>query len=118
MARLLDFDAVERTGWCRLRRGDRLELPVRGCVFVLGVVVWSAEDREIFDLAAGQLRNVEGVAIFDLDDVPSAEDLQAFLPGVPLPVHTPVAAEYRNGELVRYATGSDVRTLIGARASL
>jgi hypothetical protein len=112
VANMVLEQGVSRAGWRRLRPGDRLEVPSHGRVIVLGVVVWNAEDREVLNMAAEQLFALEGVIVFDLDDVHSPGDLEAFMPFVTMPLRTPVAAEYREGVLLRHSSGPDVRMLI------
>jgi hypothetical protein len=109
-------EGVEKAGWRRLRRGDKLELPADGSVVVLGVVVWNSHDREILNIAAEHLRDPNVVFIFDLDEVHSAEQLHALMPLVDMPLRTPVAAAYKNCRLIRDASGSDVRDFIGTVA--
>jgi hypothetical protein len=108
---------VRTMGWRRLRRGDRLELPSDGNVIVVGVAIWNADDREVLNIVAKQMPDSGRVVVFDLDDVRSVEELHAFMPSAAMPLHTPVAAEYRRGRLVRDASGSDVRILIAMAAN-
>lgn len=111
------FEAgIRKAGWRRLRPGDNLELPPDGHVVVLGVVVWNADDRDVLNIAGEQLSDPSRVVVFDLDEVHSADDLHAFMPFVAMPLRTPVAAEYRDGKLVRHASGSDVPNVIAAAA--
>lgn len=112
------FEAgIAKAGWRRLRPGDNLELRPDGHVIVLGVVVWNADDRDVLNIAAEQMSDPSGVAVFDLDQVHSAEELHAFMPFVAMPVRTPVAAEYKDAKLVRHASGPDVFGLIAAAAN-
>jgi hypothetical protein len=84
---------VERAGWTLLRLGDHL--PSHGRATVIGVVLWNNLDRDILKVVAPTLGSDKSIFVFDLDDVDSAAQFQAFMPDVPLPTTTPVVANTR-----------------------
>jgi hypothetical protein len=100
-------------GWHRLTKGD-VFTPLQGRrSLVVGSVLWSRDDLDILaSLAAAPLREDTDVYIFILDDVQSEDDLSRFMPGVPLPTKTPVAAKYKGSELQRFADGTAVTALL------
>lgn len=80
---------------------------------VVGSVVWSRDDLDILaKLASKDARDDTDIHIFNLDEVQSENDLKRFMPGVPLPTKTPVAAEYVGTALQRFADGPAVATLL------
>ena len=103
LAKRFDEDVVA-AGWRRLRKGDTFMPP--GHALVVGAVTWSTGDLPVLaDLAIRSLSLNLDVYVFNLDDVHSAEDLEKFMPGVPLPTTTPVIAEYHGSGLLRSAQG-------------
>jgi hypothetical protein len=103
------FEAdIRRVGWNRLT--SQQHLPNGVDALVLGVVTWSRKDMELLAGLASLPQPSAPIFIFDLDDVRSLEDLDRYIPGVPLPVETPVFAQYRSGRLVRSGSGAQVET--------
>ncbi|HEX9983221.1 MAG TPA: hypothetical protein VGF69_08155 [Thermoanaerobaculia bacterium] len=107
---LFELD-VKRVGWRRLRPGDSLDPWKTPRVFVIGVALWNQLDRTILKEAAERWRQAD-VAVFNLDDVHSAAQFAAFVPGVPMPTETPVVAEYDAGQLRGFATAAAALALI------
>jgi hypothetical protein len=104
---------VSAAGWHRLRTGD-VFVPMQGRrSVVVGSAVWSHDDLDILaKLASKDARSDTDIHIFNLDDVQSEDDLERFMPGVPLPTKTPVVAEYVGTALQRFADGPAVATLL------
>jgi hypothetical protein len=71
-------------------------------------VLWNERDVELLARMAEKGTALGSVFVFDLDEVQSAADLNAVMPGVGLPMDTPVFAEYRGGTLVHFTAGSQV----------
>ena len=108
------FDAdVRRAGWHRLHKGDVFSPPLRQRVVVVGTVLWDyGALNTLADLAVRAKPSSIPIYVFDLDDVRSLEDLVKYMPGVDLPLATPFAAEYADGDVSRKAEGADVLNLI------
>lgn len=97
---------VQRAGWLRLAPSH--SLPDGATGLVIGVAVWSQRDLDFLARLATQVEQQRPVYIFDIDQIHSAEDLEHVMPGVSLPLETPVYAEYRAGRLLRSAFGARV----------
>ena len=108
----LFLDDIDRAGWVLLRPSEHMKLPTRGRAIVLGTVLWSTIDHELLKEAATLLAGNENVFLVNLDEVHSAAELDAVMPGVPPQTDTPVVAEYQDGTLRRVAAGRSARTLL------
>lgn len=106
------FEAdVERIGWWRLRPGDSLDPQKVAEIWVIGAALWNHLDRTVLKEAA-ERRNADKVAVFNLDEVHSPAEFAAFLPDAPMATETPIVAEYRGGQLRRFATAGAAWALI------
>lgn len=95
---------MTQVGWKRLLPGDKLPFTVDAVV--VGVALWNRRNLDLLAEIAKTAELQSQWYVFDIDDVKSPEDLERYMPGVPLPSATPVYAEYRGGRMVRSAYGA------------
>lgn len=91
--------------------------PTAERMLLVGVAVWSGYDLNLLDLldravAAGVRRDI-AVFVFDVDEDPSHEALNAAIPGIGQVHHTPAVGYWEHGELVDKVCGFHGRQLIG-----
>lgn len=102
---------IAAAGW-KLLRLNAIFTPAPGeRSIVVGVVLWSSDDLSVLGHLVTH-RPIGEVYVFNLDDVNSPEQLEAFAPGVPLPTKTPIVAIYEGGALASWGAGRNARDLL------
>lgn len=110
-------EAVRLAGWRFLDSTSVFVPGAKPRELVIGLAPWNPSELH----ALGALVRRSGgdtfaIQVFDIDDCQSARDIARVIPGVDPPRQTPVAAEYRDGQLIRHAEGSaavDLLTELG-----
>lgn len=100
--------AVEAQGWTFLDIGDEFRAPPDTTAVCVGVVLWEPTGLELLDSLASQRNLSTAVAVFDLDDCLTKDDVLRRMPGVPPPVQTPAVAVYERGVVVFTGEGPDI----------
>lgn len=108
-------EAAGRNGWTLLHKGDSWQPSRAGKSLVVGYEPWSGPDVSAVLRLVGR-DDFDQVVIFVLDDVDELWSLQSLMPGVPPPLITPVAAEYRYGVWATFAQGQAVFDLVDRRS--
>lgn len=94
---------------------DRSETNGTGIRLVIGVAVWSAYDLRLLDLVneAVAKRSDLHVAVFNIDQLASAAELQRIFPSIGEVFQTPAVGYWEAGQLKETASGFAGRQLVG-----
>lgn len=99
-------EAVHRAGWRLLIRENATEFSIAEHAIVIGIAVWSNLDLQGLDTLRERWSGQVPIFVFSLDEFGASDGIKVFIPGVPLPMRTPVMVEYRNGEAIKSAEGA------------
>ena len=84
---------------------------------LVGVAVPLGYDLNLLDLLEEAIRGGRGdglpVGVFDIDSLPSLDELERLLPGIGIVSHTPVVGHWVCGKLKQVASGYQGRQLVG-----
>ena len=95
---------------------ERPETNVSGRRLVIGVAVWSIYDLRLLQLTNEAIVNRKQpdlhVAVFNIDELASPDELQRLFPGIGEVLHTPAVGYWEAGQLKETASGFAARQLV------